>query len=118
MIRPTTIKVLEDNDAIVTVELTVESEDGSTAPYDFTDPTITEVEFIVRRDLDTDRTAADFTYTRGAGLVMSTMVAGRFEIHFVAADIATPGERRYQVDVVRTTRRETVMYGTLSVTNI
>lgn len=110
------IRVAENNDPLLRLKIT--TVDRSTSPvtresYDFTGAT--EVEFIIK---DGVTSADDVVYDLTSGItIVLPATDGRVDVQVDAADVAEAKNRRYRLDVVKASKRETVMAGPFIVQN-
>jgi hypothetical protein len=112
-VRP--LRLLEGNDEILTVTI-----GRSGAAYGLTGST---VEMIIKNSVDD----AEGTYPDASVVVLSTATgeitvtdaaAGTVTIAIDAADLATPGNMVYRIDVIDGTGRRTAIHGDLLVVNL
>lgn len=109
------ITVIEDNDPLITFTVQV---DG--AAIDLTNATIV---FYLKATVDTDESASGVvTYSTANGAItlatQSGATLGKCYVQMAAADIATPGTKKYRLDVTRNGKKLTHSYGTVKVVNV
>lgn len=109
------IKVVENNDPLVTVTVRVKDEDGNRRAYDLTGATIQLYVKSAREDTDA---AALFTYTSSTEIVVTDATGGVLTIQFAASDIDSAGTYYYHLDAIKNLKRQTVMFGPLKVVNV
>ncbi len=113
---PVDIEVMERNDDVVAVTLTLRNADGTKSPYNLTN---TPLELYAKTSYDLADTQSALTYTTVNGrLVVTDAANGKLEIRFRAADLPAPAEWVYHLDSVVNFARKTLMIGTLRVANI
>jgi hypothetical protein len=111
------IKVTENNDALVLVEVTTLSDAGEVA-YDFTG--VDDILFWGKLGKATDDADAFAKYSVGGGeiAVIPPATNGQLTMQMLAADLAIPGVFRYHIDAVKNSRVETVMAGAFVIQDV
>lgn len=111
------IKVTENNDALVLVAVTTLSDAGE-VPYDFT--AVDNILFYGKLGKVTDDADAFAAYSKTAGqiAIVGQATAGQLSIQMAADDLAVPGVFRYHIDSVKATRTETVMAGAFVIQDV
>lgn len=111
------IKVTENNDALVLVAVTTISDAGEVA-YDFTG--VDNILFYGKLGKVTDDIDAFATYSKTGNqiTIVGNPDEGQLAIQMAAADLAVPGVFRYHIDSVKTAKTETVMAGALVIQDV
>lgn len=123
-IRDETIKLVENNDTLLTIQTKKLLPDGSTIPYTLNGATI---ELFVKDDLnagDPSANANDGTpFKQTSGITITDTgegvgdTYGEFTIQIDATNVPTPITRYYRFDVLKAGKRQTVKKGFWKVEN-
>lgn len=111
------IKVTENNDALVLVAVTTITDAGE-VPYDFTG--VSDIKFYGKLGKVTPDASAFATYTKVGGqiTVVGLATAGQLAIQMAAVDLDTPGVFRYHINSVKASKTETVMAGAFIIQDV
>lgn len=112
------ISVPENSDTIRMIQLWSVEQDGTRTPYDLTGAT--QIDFFGKSGLAVTDSESflHYTLTGGAIAVVGLPTAGVLTVQFAAADLPTPGVKRYHLDVVKAGLRTPVMAGPLVVQDL